>query len=111
VVLNFWATYCEPCRNEMPALQKQMDKWADSGLVVIGMNVGEGQVTVRSFIEQYKVKFPIYMDPDDAIRKEYGVLNYPTTFFIKPDGSIHLIKVGEMTETFIEQTITGMVGR
>lgn len=108
-VLNFWGTFCEPCRTEMPALQKQADKWAPKGLVVIGMNVGENAVTVKSFIEQYRIRFPIYFDETDNIRKDFGVLNYPTTFFIRPDGTIHQIKVGQMDEAYIEQTVASML--
>lgn len=109
VILNFWGTYCPPCREEMPALQKQADKWASSGLVVIGMNVGESAVTVRSFTQQYKIRFPIYLDENDDIRKDFGVRQYPTTFFIRPDGKIHEIKVGAMNEGIIEQTVASML--
>jgi peroxiredoxin len=109
VVLNFWGTFCEPCRDEMPALQKQAEKWASSGLAVIGMNLGENAVTVKSFVDQYKIRFPIYLDEDESIRKRYGVMYYPTTYFIKPDGTVYEIKVGEMDEAFIDRTVTGLL--
>lgn len=108
-VVNFWGTFCEPCRNEMPALQKQADKWAPSGLAVIGMNLGENAVTVKSFIEQYKVRFPVYLDEEEAVRKRYGVMYYPTTFFLKPDGTVFRIKVGEMDEAYIDQTVSDLL--
>lgn len=109
VVLNFWGTFCEPCRNEMPALQRQADKWSSSGLAVLGMNLGENAVTVKSFVDQYQIRFPIYLDEEETIRKRYGVMYYPTTFFIKPDGSVYEIKVGEMNEATIEQTVTALL--
>lgn len=109
VVLNFWGTYCPPCREEMPALQRQADKWSAADVVVIGMNVAENQVTVKSFLNQYGIRFPVLLDEKDEIRKSYGVLQYPTTFFLKPDGTIDQIKVGQMDEAFIERAVSGML--
>jgi len=109
VVLNFWATYCDPCRQEMPDLQKQADKWVDAGVVVVGMNVGEGRVTVNNFIQQYQIRFPIYLDSDEQIRRSFGVREYPTTFFIRPDGRVHTVKTGMMNEPYIERTIAAIV--
>jgi peroxiredoxin len=108
VVLNFWGTFCEPCRDEMPALDRQHEKWKDKNVVVLGSNIGERPVSVKSFIEQYNIKFPILLDDREEIRKRYGVKDYPTTFFIKPDGKVGHIQIGEMTEGFIEQTITSL---
>ncbi|WP_284640310.1 thiol-disulfide oxidoreductase ResA [Paenibacillus silviterrae] len=108
VVVNFWGTFCEPCRNEMPALDRQYAKWKDKNVVVLGLNIGERPVSVRTFVEQYNVKFPILLDDNEEIRKRFGVRDYPTTFFINPDGRIARIQVGEMTESFIEQTITSL---
>jgi peroxiredoxin len=109
VVLNFWGTFCPPCTEEMPALQKQADRWASEGVSVIGMNLAENAVTVNSFLTQYGIRFPIYMDADETVRKAYGVHQYPTTFFIKPDGRIFEIKVGKMDENYIEQTVTALL--
>jgi peroxiredoxin len=109
VVLNFWGTFCPPCTEEMPALQSQADKWASAGVSVIGMNLAENGVTVKSFINQYGIRFPIYMDPDDTVRKAYGVYQYPTTFFIKPDGRIYEMKIGKMDEAYIERTLAAML--
>ena len=109
LVLNFWGTFCPPCTEEMPALQRQSAKWAERGVGVVGMNLGENAVTVRSFIQQYGIRFPIYMDVDDTVRKAYGVNQYPTTFFIRPDGRIHKIIIGKMDEATIDSTIEAML--
>ncbi|MDF2939268.1 MAG: thiol-disulfide oxidoreductase [Paenibacillaceae bacterium] len=109
LVLNFWGTFCPPCTEEMPALQHQSAKWAERGVGVVGMNLGENAVTVRSFVQQYGVEFPIYMDMDDAVRKAYGVNQYPTTFFIKPGGRIYKIIIGKMDEATIESTVESML--
>lgn len=109
VVLNFWGTFCLPCKEEMPALQRQAEKWAPLGVVVVGMNLGEDAATVSSFIEEYGISFPIYMDEDDKIRKQYGVSQYPTTFFIQSDGTVNRIKIGKMDEAYIEEAIAALL--
>lgn len=109
LVLNFWGTFCPPCTEEMPALQRQSEVWGERGVGIVGMNLGENAVTVRSFAEQYGIHFPIYMDADDTVRKAYGVNQYPTTFFIQPDGRIYKIILGKMDETTIKETINSML--
>jgi peroxiredoxin len=105
VILNFWGSYCEPCKREMPALQKQYDKWKSQGVEYVGSNIGENAITVRGFLDQYKLTLPVWLDQDQAVRKMYGVSEYPTTFFIAPDGRIAKKQVGEMNEAFIDSTL------
>jgi len=73
VILNFWGTFCPPCRNEMPAIEAQYNKWKDKGLVVLGINLGEAEVTVQGFVNQYGLTFPILYDPNLQIRDRYRV--------------------------------------
>lgn len=108
VVVNFWGTFCEPCRNEMPALDRQRAKWAGGNVEILGLNLDEPKVSVQNFIDQYQVKFPILFDKNEVMRKRYGVTQYPTTFFIGPDGKIAVVQIGEMQEAFIEKTIAGL---
>jgi peroxiredoxin len=109
VILNFWGTYCEPCKREMPALQKQYDKWKAQGVEYVGSNIGENAITVRGFLDQYKLTLPVWLDQDQAVRKKYGVSEYPTTFFIAADGRIAKKQVGEMNEAFIDSTLAELV--
>ncbi|WP_240413910.1 thiol-disulfide oxidoreductase ResA [Paenibacillus periandrae] len=105
VMVNFWGTFCPPCKEEMPAIQHQFDKRDTQNVEFLALNLGESKITVQSFIDQYKITFPILLDDNEATRKRYGVSNYPTTFFISPDGKIAKIMVGEMSEVFIEKTL------
>lgn len=105
VVINFWGTFCPPCREEMPAIQKQYEKWREKGLVVLGLNLNESAVTIQGFVRQTGVTFPILFDKDLLIAKKYNVTAYPTTFFVSPDGIIQNIFVGGMTENYIQQQI------
>lgn len=97
VVLNFWGSFCEPCVDEMPLLQDFHEEYNDQGLVVLGVNLNEPLATVRGFVQEHKIHFPILLDKDH-IRKKYGVMYYPTTFFIRPDGEIDHIFIGELNE-------------
>lgn len=108
VMVNFWGTFCEPCRYEMPAIQRQFDKWDKEKVVFLGVNLGESKVTVANFIEQYKVSFPILLDNNEETRKRYGVTQYPTTFFIGPDGKISDIHKGVMDDAIIEQKLAAI---
>lgn len=109
VMVNFWGSWCEPCAREMPAIQRQYEKWKDHGLVVLGLNLDESKVTVQSFVKQTNVTFPVLLDKELRMRDRYAVKNYPTTFFIDPNGKIVKIAVLEMDDTFIEQTIRPML--
>lgn len=97
VVLNFWGSFCEPCVREMPLLQQVHEEYAEDGVVVLGVNLDESLATVRSFVRSVDVHFPILLD-HGKIQKQYGVIWYPTTFVIGPDGTIVHKKVGEITD-------------
>lgn len=62
VLLNFWGTWCEPCRTEMPALQNAYDQYKDQGFEVLAVNIAETDVAVSSFVEQYQLNFPVLLD-------------------------------------------------
>jgi peroxiredoxin len=109
VILNFWGTYCPPCKQEMPALQSQYDKWKPQGVEYVGVNIGENAITIKGFLDQYRLTLPIWLDENQDIRKKYGVSDYPTTFFISPDGKIEKKHVGGMEEAFIDQTLSALV--
>jgi peroxiredoxin len=94
LIINFWGTFCPPCRDEMPALQKQYDKWKGQGLELVGINLGESRLTAESFVRNVDVNFPILLDKDKQIQNRYGVRDYPTTFFIAADGTIQDVVVG-----------------
>lgn len=105
VVLNFWGTWCEPCKHEMPALQAQYEKLKDKGLVVVGVNIGESPISVEPFVKQFGVNFPILLDRQSQITKLYRIGPIPTTFFISPDGVVEEIFVGQLNEAMIADKV------
>jgi DsbE subfamily thiol:disulfide oxidoreductase len=93
VLLNFWATWCPPCRQEIPSLVMLQRKFADKGLAVVAVSVDKNADDVISFAREYDLSFQILHDPDAAVSQEYGVYKYPETFLIDRSGVIrqHLI--------------------
>lgn len=84
VILNFWATWCVPCRTEMPDLQAAYEGVPD--VVVLAVNAQEADPAVIRFIDEFGLTFPVVLDRDGAVREHYGVLGLPATFFIDADG-------------------------
>lgn len=99
VVLNFWATWCGPCKFEMPLIQALAhdEEKAAKGLVLLTINGGESADTVAKFMIEYGFSFPVLLDTQRGITRAYNVRGIPTTFFIDKDGIIRDIKVGAFT--------------
>jgi cytochrome c biogenesis protein CcmG/thiol:disulfide interchange protein DsbE len=97
VVLNFWATWCPPCREEMPMLQNYSKK-LDGKVAFVGLNYGEDPVTVQKFITPLKINFPIWLDPNGKISNLYYVADYPNTFFIDSEGVLRAQHIGQLSE-------------
>jgi len=94
VLLNFWATWCSPCRAEMPYIQEIHEEWSGKGLVVLVINIGENSSRVREFMESFSFSFPVLLDEDTRVSEEYNVRAIPTTFFIDKNGIIQTTKIG-----------------
>lgn len=94
VVLNFWATWCPPCRREMPSMERAWLKLKDKGVMFLGVNVGENQETIFEFFSQYTVSFPLPMDLKGEVIKRYPVTGLPTTYIISPKGMVTHRAVG-----------------
>jgi peroxiredoxin len=98
VLLNFWASWCGPCRAETPALQAFFEQEAP-GLVVVGVNQQESADTAREFTEQFTVTYPIALDRDGQVSGAYRVsTGLPVSFLIDPEGVIRRVHLGALTE-------------
>lgn len=105
VVLNFWATWCSPCRTEMPALQSVYETYQDRGLVVLGVNVGEGSAEIARFADKQNLTFPMFTDPDQEFTKAYNIHSLPTTLLINTSGGVVTRHIGAVTRSFLEGEI------
>jgi cytochrome c biogenesis protein CcmG/thiol:disulfide interchange protein DsbE len=101
VILNFWATWCLPCRAEMPELQRLHERLVEAGLVVLGVNQAEQLPAVTSYRQELGIDFPSVVDPRLGVSRQYGVNSLPTTFFIDRVGVIRDIFIGPMTDAVL----------
>jgi len=89
VLLNFWATWCMPCREEMPGMETLWQNYKDQGLVIVAVSVDEGsQARVEKFSKKFGLSFPVLLDPESRVSDLYKVSSMPTSFLIDRDGGI-----------------------
>lgn len=88
VVLNFWATWCPPCRYEMPSMERAHEIVKGEGIVLLAVNVGETADQVFEFTGRYPVTFPLLLDIEGKVIRQYPVIGLPTTFVIDPRGQV-----------------------
>lgn len=94
VVINFWATWCPPCRYEMPSLERAWTQLKDKDVVVLAVDVGETTDVIFEFTGTYPMTFPIPMDLDGSVLKQYPVTGLPTTYIVNPEGIVTHRAVG-----------------
>ncbi|MFC2023018.1 TlpA family protein disulfide reductase [Chloroflexota bacterium] len=95
VMINFWATWCVPCGEEMPYLQEIYDIWTSRGLVFLSVDTGEGADKVRDYLTERSLTFPVLLDSDQEVAlKQYGLMYLPTTVLVDRDGVILAMPFG-----------------
>lgn len=94
VLLDFWATWCEPCRMSMPALQKALDRFGKAGFEILSLNQGEGREQAQHFMDDHGYTFHVLLDSGTAVASQYGVDGIPTTVLIDKKGIVRRITVG-----------------
>ncbi len=94
VIVNFWATWCPPCRAEMPSMQRAWEQLEKEGILLLGIDVGEDEDRVFQFTADYPVEFPLLLDRDSKVIDQWPVLGLPTTFVVDPDGRIAYRAIG-----------------
>jgi cytochrome c biogenesis protein CcmG, thiol:disulfide interchange protein DsbE len=100
VLINFWGTWCEPCKEETPALQAAYQELRSQGFEIIGVNLYSqetaGDKAVRDFISPFGVTYPIALDTDGDIARAFQISPIPTSYFVDPSGNIRFVKVGTL---------------
>lgn len=109
VLVNFFATWCGPCRAEMPDLDSLATEYKDRGLVVVAVNLQEDPNKVRSYVELLGLNFPILLDPTGEITSRYAVTALPSTFFIGKDGVLRDINVGPLSKNGFANKVNGLL--
>ena len=110
VLVNLWATWCPPCKEEMPALQSFYDKHRDQGFVVIAINDGDPTPDVLQFVKEYRLTFPVWLDPTYiATEQAFKTLNLPSSFVIDRNGTIRLQWVGGISRKMLDQYVSPLI--
>jgi cytochrome c biogenesis protein CcmG/thiol:disulfide interchange protein DsbE len=105
LLLNFWATWCPPCIEELPSLDQFQRQFANSGLVVLGVSVDKDEKAYRRFLSRVNVSFLTARDPDSKISADYGTFQYPESYLINRDGKV-VMKVINATNWVDEKMLS-----
>lgn len=108
VVLNFWASWCAPCRVEMPHLQNAAVKY-NGRAAILGVNQGETAETVADFGAEYNISYPLLVDTDYTVNNLYAVRGLPTTVFIDADGIVREVVLGAVTQAVLEERLDNLI--
>ncbi len=110
VLVNLWATWCPPCKAEMPTLNRYYRDHADQGFVILAVNDGDPADAVRSFVQTYQLSFPVLLDPTYmATDRAFKTSSLPSSFVIDRSGTVRLRWVGEIDRPTLEAYVTPLI--
>lgn len=108
IYLNFFATWCQPCKEEVPYISKLSQTYAHQNIVVIGVDELESADKVKQFASTYKLVYPLTLDGSGNVGGDYGLLGLPLHVFIAPNGTVAQYKVGEMSEAQVRAALQSL---
>lgn len=111
VILNFWATWCPPCKAEMPHMQDFYDEQKDKNVELLSVNLTTAEKNVKdieTFVHEYELTFPIVLDQEGEIRDLYQAISIPTTYFIDSEGFIRKKVIGPMDKEMMYELVKSM---
>jgi peroxiredoxin len=109
VLVNNWATWCPPCRAEMPALQAYYEAHREQGFVVIAIDAGETLAEVQRFVEGYGLSFPVWLDREQKALVAFRNLTLPSSYVIDREGTVRLAWSGPVTQETLEKYVTPLI--
>jgi peroxiredoxin len=109
VLINFWATWCGPCRAELPAFEQAYQSYRDQGFVILGVNEQEAPQVIEPFLAEMGVTYPILLDKQGQVMSEYRVLGMPTSLFVDRVGVIQMRHTGLLTAEQLETELSKLL--
>ena len=109
VLLNFWASWCPPCRREIPVLVRLQHQYREAGLVVAGVNIEEARRSAAAFRDEFSINFTLPMDFGGGVTRQYEVVGPPNSIFIRPDGVIDTIFIGQAPDDAFEEQVAALM--
>ena len=109
VVINFWASWCPPCRQESPSFERLWRRYKDTGIQFVGVDIQDEVADAEAYVREFGLTFPNGVDPDGAITVEYGVIGLPVTFFIGSSGIVEGRWVGAISEDKLEEWVKALL--
>ena len=97
VLVNFWASWCPPCREEMPLFKRVYEKYRNKGFEILAVSTDTSAEPVKKFVKDYRINFPVLLD-DGSVASLYGIQGLPTSFLVGRDGKILKVRLGEYKE-------------
>jgi len=113
ILINFWTTWCAPCRAEMPELERAYKVYADDGLVILAVNLTQQDALedVQTFVEEFQITFPVLLDEESYVAQDlYRLVGLPMSVFVNSDGNITRIHMGALSNEQIEVFIEELLG-
>ncbi len=110
VLVNFWATWCPPCRAELPDLAGFYHEYADQGFVLLGVNEGESAATAGGYLSSAGLDFPVLLDLNGSVMARYGVTGMPSSFLVDPDGQVLRRWTGMLDRRTLETAVAPLLG-
>jgi peroxiredoxin len=109
VLVNNWATWCPPCKAELPTLVAFYNEHATEGFLIIGIEAGESASEVAPFAEQYQITYPVWLDPNNLSGRAFGNSNLPNSYVIDRTGTIRLAWTGQISREMLERYVTPLL--
>jgi len=109
VMVNFWATWCPPCRAEMPDMEQVYQEKKQEGFTVLAVNIQEARDPVDQFVKRYGLTFPVVMDASGQVTQQYGIYSLPSSYFIDREGRIAEVNVGALSKAAISRKVEAIL--